>query len=132
MKMKSLILALSLSVAACASASTKPKYYVRYDHQGRTQYGELIGKMIQPLAGGLFDERKAIGKPLSLNDVTLRLPTDAQKVFAVGMNFASHMSSAADAPPPLFLKLPTSLTTSDTKITLPSDATNVHFEGEHW
>ena len=46
------------------------------------------------------------------------------------MNFASHLSSPSNAPPPLFLKLPSSLITSGEAINLPIDATNVHFEGE--
>jgi 2-keto-4-pentenoate hydratase/2-oxohepta-3-ene-1,7-dioic acid hydratase in catechol pathway len=46
------------------------------------------------------------------------------------MNFASHLSSPSSAPPPLFLKLPTSLIPSGEDILLPDDTTNVHFEGE--
>lgn len=46
------------------------------------------------------------------------------------MNFASHLSSPSNAPPPLFLKLPSSLITSGEAINLPIDATNVHFGGE--
>ena len=46
------------------------------------------------------------------------------------MNFTSHISSASDRPPPLFLRLPTSLTGSGSDVGLPPDANNVHFEGE--
>lgn len=46
------------------------------------------------------------------------------------MNFASHIASTGDAPPPLFLKLPTSLVGDQADISLPADAGNVHFEGE--
>lgn len=108
----------------------QPEYYVRYEHQGQTQYGRLNDSVIQPLQGDLFGILTPVGKLVQAQDVKLKLPTDAQKVFAVGMNFASHLASAPDAPPPLFLKLPTSLTVSGEPVNLPFDAYNVHFEGE--
>jgi len=48
----------------------------------------------------------------------------------VALNFASHISSPSDAPPPFFLKLPTSLITSGEVVQLPPNTNNVHFKGE--
>ena len=110
--------------------SSEVEHFARFEHNGQINYGRISAQSIQPLMGDLFGTLEPAGKPLALSSVTLLLPTQPQKVFAVGMNFASHMASASDAPPPLFLKLPTSLILSGEAVHLPKDATNVHFEGE--
>lgn len=118
-----------ISIAATSYASAADKY-LRFEDDGKTQYGVLNGEMIDVLDGGLFPMSEKSGEQVKLADVSLLPPTEASKVFAVGMNFASHMSSQSDAPPPLFLKLPTSLIGHNAPIQVPEDATNVHFEGE--
>ncbi|MCL6415013.1 fumarylacetoacetate hydrolase family protein [Aestuariirhabdus sp. Z084] len=105
-------------------------YLVRFEHEDSIRYGRLVGETIQPLSGGLFGERVPTGQSLPLSTVKLLMPTEPQKVFAVGMNFSSHIASSGDLPPPLFLKLPTSLIASGEPVHLPVDARNVHFEGE--
>lgn len=126
--MKSLIIALSLMASSMVNAGID--YLARFEHNHQVSYGRIDGQNIQPLAGDLFGKLVPIGTPLSLSKVKLLLPTDPQKVFAVGMNYTSHLSSASDEAPPLFLKLPTSLITSGEVIHLPPEADNVHFEGE--
>ena len=113
-----------------AQASGPSVSYVRYLHENEIRYGILNGTEVTQLEGGLFPLSAPSGRKLTLDAVTLLPPTDAAKVFAVGMNFASHIASAGDAPPPLFLKLPSSLTGHQADIELPADAGNVHFEGE--
>lgn len=117
------------SIAATSFASAGEKY-LRFEHDGKAHFGILNGQMIDVLLDGIFPMSSKSGEQLALADVSLLPPTQASKVFAVGMNFASHMSSQSDAPPPLFLKLPTSLIGHDAPILVPEDATNVHFEGE--
>lgn len=104
--------------------------YVRYEYQGATHYGVLSGDELTQLRAGLFPLSDMTDTKLALDDIRLLPPSEAGKVFAVGMNFASHMASASKAPPPMFLKLPSSLAGHDQVITMPSDAGNVHFEGE--
>lgn len=111
-------------------AAAEPIHYVRYQQAGEIHYGLLKGDDVHELSGGLFPLSAPTGRRHKLNTVQLLPPTDARKVFAVGMNFSSHIASPSSAPPPLFLKLPTSLTGHDTTVTLPADAKNVHFEGE--
>lgn len=125
--MKSLFLISLTFLSAIAQANTE--YFARYTHEGTVAYGQVFGETIQPIDTSPFGPHRATGTLISLSDVELMLPTDPQKVFAVGMNFASHLSSPSEAPPPLFLKLPTSLVVSGQDIH-PSDAHNVHFEGE--
>jgi 2-keto-4-pentenoate hydratase/2-oxohepta-3-ene-1,7-dioic acid hydratase in catechol pathway len=126
MKWSLAVLSLILSTFVHAS----PEYFARFEYQQKTSYGKIIGQTIQPLSGDIFSQLPPEGKALPLSEVTLLLPTQPEKVFAVGMNFASHLSSPSNQPPPLFLKLPSSLISSGKPIQLPEDARNVHFEGE--
>ncbi|WP_085908971.1 fumarylacetoacetate hydrolase family protein [Kiloniella majae] len=112
------------------SEDLRSSSYVRYESQGQIYYGVLSGQLITRLEGGLFPLSELLDDTVTLKDVVLLPPTDPAKVFAVGMNFASHMSSAANAPPPLFLKLPSSLIGHNQDVLVPIDAQNVHFEGE--
>ncbi|MDN3612976.1 fumarylacetoacetate hydrolase family protein [Vibrio gallaecicus] len=108
------------------------EHFVRYEHKGKIQHGLLSDKKITPITGNIFDEYKleSGSKPINEADVSYLLPTVPEKVFAVGMNYVSHSASHPDLPPPLFLKLPSSLILSGEKIHAPFDARNVHFEGE--
>lgn len=112
------------------AAQAAPEQFVRFAYQGEVQYGKLLGESVYPINGDLFGSYTVTDKPLASNQVELLLPTQPEKVFAVGMNFASHMASAANEAPPLFLKLPSSLILSGQPIQVPKDARNVHFEGE--
>lgn len=111
-------------------ASAQAETFVRFEHEGVTSFGVLDEQTISERSGDMFGASKPSGRTFQRNSVRLLPPSAASKVFAVGMNFASHISSASDAPPPLFLKLPTSLAGDGQNIVLPEDATNVHFEGE--
>lgn len=111
-------------------ANAETTAYVRYESSEGVQYGILNANSIEQLSGGIFPLSDKTGKRVDKQHVRLLPPTDAGKVFAVGMNFASHLASSSHQPPPLFLKLPSSLIGSDEVITLPNDARNVHFEGE--
>lgn len=113
--------------------STLPSYaesYVRFLHEGRVVHGQVVGDEVTVLEGGLFPLSAPTDKTLSRKSIAPLPPTKAGKVFAVGMNFASHLASSAAGAPPLFLKLPTSLIGTNQDVVLPHDARNVHFEGE--
>ncbi|CAH0536031.1 fumarylacetoacetate hydrolase family protein [Vibrio marisflavi] len=110
--------------------SLAAKKYVRYQYQGEEYYGQITENQIQPLLGDIFTKAKPFGKPISLSSVGLLLPVKSNKVFAVGMNYASHLPSNSSQPPPIFSKLVSSLALSGDTVTLPPDAKNVHFEGE--
>ena len=112
------------------SSNMQIEHYVRYEVKGQKHYGLLSGQIISRLEEGIFPLSKTTEDTVALDDVLLLPPSEPEKVFAVGMNFVSHMSSRADAPPPLFLKLPSSLIGHRKDVLVPDDATNVHFEGE--
>ena len=111
--------------------------YVRYDLNGEIAYGIEDGDGIHTLNGAPWHGGSRTGGTVSAADVTLLAPAEPSKVIAVGYNYISHreeMTHEEPRPipehPPLFLKLPTSLTGPETDIVYPSDASDLHFEGE--
>ncbi|CAK2401061.1 DUF2437 domain-containing protein [Vibrio crassostreae] len=137
--MKGLMAILMISSAAYVNAETaiaetviknSTEEFVRYQYQDKISYGKLDKGDVLPINGDIFGEYAVAKTSVPLESVEVLLPTKPEKVFAVGMNFASHLASPADAPPPMFLKLPSSLTLTGEVIQVPPKAKNVHFEGE--
>ncbi|CAK1771074.1 fumarylacetoacetate hydrolase family protein [Vibrio crassostreae] len=132
--MKVLMAVLMISSAAYVNAETVVKdsteEFVRYQYQGKISYGKLDKGDVLPINGDIFGEYSVAKTTIPLESIEVLLPTKPEKVFAVGMNFASHLASPADAPPPMFLKLPSSLILTGEVIQVPPRAKNVHFEGE--
>jgi 2-keto-4-pentenoate hydratase/2-oxohepta-3-ene-1,7-dioic acid hydratase in catechol pathway len=111
--------------------------YVRYDDGGDVSYGVEDGDTIHELDAAPWAGGKRTGKSLAASGVTLLAPAEPSKVIAVGYNYISHreeMTHEEPRPipehPPLFLKLPTSITGPDTGVVYPDGATDLHFEGE--
>ena len=93
------LLAINVTTSAVAAETVT---YVRYHEDGEDRVGILEDGVILEQSGDLFSDMQATGKTAALDDVRLLPPAEASKVFAVGMNFASHIASPDDAPPPLF------------------------------
>ena len=111
--------------------------YVRYELDGAAHYGIESGEQISELDGAPWDGGQPTGNRVQANDVRLLAPAEPSKVIAVGYNYISHreeMTHEEPRPipehPPLFLKLPTTITGPETAIVYPPDATDLHFEGE--
>lgn len=111
--------------------------YIRYAHNDAVAYGILDDDKVHELNAAPWHGGTSTGSVISVDDVRLLAPADPSKVIAVGYNYLSHredMTHEENRPipehPPLFLKLPTSLTGPDTDIIYPPDATDLHFEGE--
>ena len=111
--------------------------YVRYDDGKETSYGIEEGTEIHQLSAAPWNGGGRTGQVVETADVTLLAPAEPSKVIAVGYNYISHreeMTHEEPRPipehPPLFLKLPTSITGPATDVIYPADATNLHFEGE--
>jgi len=129
-----LLISLTCGESTVAQEVTR---YVRYAHNNAVAYGILDGDQVRELDGAPWHGGTATGEVTSADDVELLAPAEPSKVIAVGYNYISHredMTHEENRPipehPPLFLKLPTSLTGPDTDIVYPADATNLHFEGE--
>ena len=128
--MKNLFISFIIISIFSISIFAKEKHLVRFEYNDKIYYGEIQKDNVQILNDDIYKELKPEGDLVPLSKVKLLLPTKPQNVFAVGMNFASHLSSASNLPPPLFFKSPSSLIANKETIILPEDSTNVHFEGE--
>jgi 2-keto-4-pentenoate hydratase/2-oxohepta-3-ene-1,7-dioic acid hydratase in catechol pathway len=131
---------LALLIGLICGASTVAQEvtrYVRYSHNDSVAYGILEGDRVRELDGAPWHGGQATGDVAPADDIVLLAPAEPSKVIAVGYNYLSHredMTHEESRPipehPPLFLKLPTSLTGPNTDIVYPADATDLHFEGE--
>ncbi|TVU63159.1 DUF2437 domain-containing protein [Vibrio atlanticus] len=132
--MKWLLAIVTMSGVALAAENNNievsSEHFVRYQYQDKVSYGKLDNDVVLPVSGDIFGEFSVAKNSIPLESVEVLLPTKPEKVFAVGMNFASHLASPVDAPPPMFLKLPSSLILTGEVIQVPPKARNVHFEGE--
>ena len=131
-----LVLLFSLTIGQSALAQEVTSY-VRYSHDDSVAYGILDGDQVRELDGAPWHGGSPTGVVTSANDVRLLAPAEPSKVIAVGYNYMSHredMTHEQSRPipehPPLFLKLPTTITGPDTDIVYPADATDLHYEGE--
>lgn len=111
--------------------------YVRFSSDGETGYGIEDGDQIHLLSAAPWLGGQRIGTSVATSNVRLLAPAEPAKVIAVGYNYTSHreeMTHEESRPipehPPLFLKLPTSITGPETDVIYPADATDLHFEGE--
>jgi len=137
-RIATMLLALAVAVSNGAIAmSAEITRYVRYDAGGTVSYGIEDGDTIHELDAAPWYGGSRTGKSVDRDRVTLLAPAEPSKVIAVGYNYISHreeMTHEESRPipehPPLFLKLPTSLTGPDTDVVYPPDATDLHFEGE--
>lgn len=125
--LKTAILIISISLPL---AQVKADTFVRYTDGQDTFYVSVMDGKSYPITGDIFGEYTVNAEHIETHSLKSMLPVSPEKVFAVGMNFASHMSSPSDLPPPIFLKLPSSLALSGQELMMPKDASNVHFEGE--
>jgi 2-keto-4-pentenoate hydratase/2-oxohepta-3-ene-1,7-dioic acid hydratase in catechol pathway len=106
--------------------------YVRYRHKtGAPAWGVLEGENIRKITGDLFGAHKPSGSPIKLGDVKLLAPAEPPKIFAVGLNYRSHLGNRpAPVNPEIFYKPITSLQDPGGNIVIPKSANNVHYEAE--
>lgn len=127
----SLVTCIVGAFVAMSAAQQTVTTYVRYEAQGQIAYGILAGEVIEELSGDLFANPTKTGRRIKLPDARLLAPVEPRKVIAVGLNYKSHLGNREPAPyPGLFAKYPTSIVGPGANIVIPSDAKNVHYEGE--
>ncbi|MBM3813598.1 MAG: fumarylacetoacetate hydrolase family protein [Acidimicrobiia bacterium] len=115
-----------------AQAPAGVKKYVRYKAKtGDASWGLLEGESIRRLTAAPYEAHKAETKAVKLSDVKLLAPAEPPKIFAVGLNYRSHLGNRpAPANPEIFYKPITSLQDPDGPIVIPKTALNVHYEAE--
>jgi 2-keto-4-pentenoate hydratase/2-oxohepta-3-ene-1,7-dioic acid hydratase in catechol pathway len=105
--------------------------YVRYKGKSGVSWGVLEGESIRRITGEPFNKPKPAGAAIKLGDVKLLSPADPPKIFAVGLNYRSHIGERpAPKVPEIFYKPITSLIDPGAPIIIPKTALNVHYEGE--
>lgn len=132
------LVAILFGIFTGASAIAKETTsYVRYQLGHDISYGVLQDGKIDQLGDAPWNAGKLTGTTVALDDVTLLAPAEPSKVIAVGYNYISHrenMTHEENRPipeyPPIFLKLPTTITGPETDVVYPQDATDLHYEGE--
>lgn len=104
--------------------------FVRFRAGSAESYGILEGGAVREIRGDLFGYTEtAAVRPLS--EVKLLCPCQPGKIFAVGLNYKSHLSGRPQpAQPGIFFKPVSALQNPDDPIRIPRDATDVHYEGE--
>lgn len=120
---------LLLSLADTAIAQTAR--YVRFDAGNGAMYGVENDDSIRVLDEAPWLGGRPTGESVDAAGVTLLAPVEPRKVFAVGYNYLSHRGDR-ELPehPPIFLKLPTSITGPETGVIYPNGATDLHYEAE--
>lgn len=107
------------------------KKLVRFQHGQTTAYGVVEGDGVQPIEGDLFGSLQASGAILPIREVKLLFPVKPPKIFAVGLNYKSHLGNRpAPAQPEIFYKPITALQNPGDPIVTPPQSKNMHFEGE--
>lgn len=129
-----MIIGITCGVNSIAQETTR---YVRYQIDANVSYGVDRGDEIAELNNAPWLGGTETGNTVASSAVTLLAPVEPSKVIAVGYNYISHrekMTHEENRPipeyPPLFLKLPTTITGPDTDVAYPADATDLHYEGE--
>jgi 2-keto-4-pentenoate hydratase/2-oxohepta-3-ene-1,7-dioic acid hydratase in catechol pathway len=127
---RALALALLISCTG-VSAGAQVTRYVRYAAAGVTASGVLEGDVIHELSGSIFQSPRRTGRSVKLSEARLLAPAVPGQVIAVGLNYRSHLGERPVAAyPGLFAKLPGSIVGPDAEIIYPTDAENLHYEGE--
>lgn len=122
--------AVAAGVAAAQSAGGVKKF-VRYRHGGGVHYGLLEGDSVREIRGNMLEKYTATGTTRKLSEVKLLWPCEPPKVWAVGLNYKSHIGNRpAPKVPEIFYKPTTCLTEPEGNIVIPAEAKNVHYEGE--
>jgi len=105
--------------------------YARYEFEGAAHYGLVTDGKIAELRGGLFDAPEPTGRKLALSEVKLLAPCEPPKIFAVGLNYRSHLGTRpAPSCPGIFYKPISSIQNPDGPVVIPEGAIDVHYEGE--
>ena len=112
----------------------------RFRSNGRTAYGVVQGDEVVEIRGSIFTRFRMTDTKHLLQNVKILPPTEPTEIWCPGLNFANHLEFAAgvlgdDNPtvpehPEPWIKARGSLTGTDEPIVLPSDSTDVHYEGE--
>lgn len=105
--------------------------YVRFRTKTGTATGLLKAGLVYRIAGDLFGKHTVAKAGLKLEKLDLAAPIEPRKIFAVGLNYRSHLGDRpCPAIPEIFYKPVTAVQDPGKPIVLPKEAVDVHAEGE--
>jgi 2-keto-4-pentenoate hydratase/2-oxohepta-3-ene-1,7-dioic acid hydratase in catechol pathway len=106
--------------------------YVRFQAKNaEPAWGLLEGKAVRKLTAAPYFEHKIAKAAVPLKGVKLLAPVAPPKIFAVGLNYKSHLNGRpAPVTPEIFYKPITAIADPGAPIVIPRSASNVHYEGE--
>jgi 2-keto-4-pentenoate hydratase/2-oxohepta-3-ene-1,7-dioic acid hydratase in catechol pathway len=105
--------------------------FVRYRSGSQAGYGIMDGDTVREIRGNLFGGYAETGAALKLSDVELLCPCQPGKIFAVGLNYKSHLGGRPQpAHPEIFYKPVSALQDPGGPIAIPRDSIDLHYEGE--
>lgn len=122
----------SAAAARGAGADEAVTRYVRFQSGDTIAYGIVEGDKVRQIDGNLYGDWKKTDKTHVLADVKLLFPTTrSAKVFAVGLNYRSHLGDRpVPQTPEIFIKVPSCLISPGEAVELPTGSKDVHFEAE--
>ncbi|WP_425802156.1 fumarylacetoacetate hydrolase family protein [Desulfitobacterium sp. Sab5] len=108
--------------------------YIRFIHEGSTQFGMLKEEKISVLDRSFLDkENKPTGRILQLSEVQLLAPVHPSKVVCIGLNYAKHIEEFGNTRPEapiIFIKPSTSVIGPEAEIISPAISGQVDHEAE--
>jgi 2-keto-4-pentenoate hydratase/2-oxohepta-3-ene-1,7-dioic acid hydratase in catechol pathway len=107
------------------------KRYVRFDTRTGPAYGLMREDKIYRVTGDLFGKHSVSKTGTFASKAQLLAPIVPRKIFAVGLNYKSHLGGRpAPAAPEIFYKPVTSILDPLRPIVIPPTSQNLHYEGE--
>ncbi len=105
--------------------------FIRFQTRSKISYGLQKGDQIEELRGGLFDPLAFTGAVHAAAGVKLLCPCEPRGIYAVGLNYRSHLGSRQEPEhPEIFLKPVSALQNPGDPIRTPRESEDMHFEGE--
>jgi 2-keto-4-pentenoate hydratase/2-oxohepta-3-ene-1,7-dioic acid hydratase in catechol pathway len=113
------------------AGSEQVKRFVRFRRNDAVSWGLVDGEFVREITGEPYGEWVPTGDRAGLAGLKLLAPVTPPKIFAIGLNYRSHLGNRpAPATPEIFYKPITSVQHPEEPIAIPAGAANVHFEGE--
>lgn len=106
---------------------------IRYLHEGKAQYGWVLGDKAGPIEGDPYSAFQRGEATMPLSQLTLLPPVAPSKIICVGRNYVAHakeLGNEVPEVPMLFLKPPSSVLEPGGTIVLPPQTQQVEHEAE--
>lgn len=112
---------------------------IRYERNGKVKHGWMVeaDHKVRVIEGDIYKIQSAkpimTGLELSLDDITVKAPSEPSKVVCIGLNYRDHaeeMGIELPKEPLMFLKPSTTVVGPNEPIVYPELTENLHYEGE--